>query len=479
MKIFLTGATGVMGSCGLNELLKERNNDGTDITVLARPSKVNRKKLAPYIDNGVTVIWGDLLNYDDVAKGVNSSDIVLHVGGMVSPAADWFPEKTYRVNTGAMDNIIRAAKKSEEAGKDVKIVYIGSVSQYGNRAYPHQWGRTGDPINTATFDKYALSKCVAERMLAESGLKYWVSLRQTGIMYPGILMKASDPITFHVPMATGLEWATDEASGRLLAALCREDIPEGFWNNFYNIGGGEKYRYNNYDFVSLTLGTLGCPKPEKVFELNWFATQNFHGMYYTDSDVLEDMFHFRGPLSFEEYLNKLKRRLPFYFKLAPLAPGFLMKIVMKKVAEKKDLGPLYWIQNRIMPRIDAAFGSMEEYEEIPDWKGMKLPDLKVIGESLYHGYDEKKDFNLLTYGELKKAAAFRGGKCLGDMDDSDIISPDVHLEWECHEGHKFRLTPRTVLKGGHWCPECLKEINENPHALKHQAEHNSFLRQIL
>ncbi len=71
MKIFLTGATGVMGSCGLNELLKERNNDGTDITVLARPSKVNRKKLAPYIDNGVTVIWGDLLNYDDVAKGVN------------------------------------------------------------------------------------------------------------------------------------------------------------------------------------------------------------------------------------------------------------------------------------------------------------------------------------------------------------------------------------------------------------------------
>jgi len=90
--IFLTGVTGVMGSAGLKELLKRR--DRFNIVVLARPSKVNLKKLA-YLEGieGIRIVWGDLMNYDDVLKGVTGSDYVLHVGGMVSPAADYFPRK--------------------------------------------------------------------------------------------------------------------------------------------------------------------------------------------------------------------------------------------------------------------------------------------------------------------------------------------------------------------------------------------------
>ena len=59
-KIFLTGATGVMGSKGLKELTSVPGQ--YDVTVLARDSKKNRKKLAPYIQKGVKVIWGDLLD---------------------------------------------------------------------------------------------------------------------------------------------------------------------------------------------------------------------------------------------------------------------------------------------------------------------------------------------------------------------------------------------------------------------------------
>ncbi|MDE6770506.1 MAG: NAD(P)-dependent oxidoreductase [Muribaculaceae bacterium] len=283
-KVFLTGATGVMGMKGMQSIL-ERRDSGMDLqlTVLARPSKRNHKKLKPFIKRGVNVIWGDLLDEAAIERGVCEADLVLHVGGMVSPAADWEPVKTYKVNTEAMALIVNAAKRREARGEEVEVVYIGSVAQYGNRSYPYQWGRVGDPLRPACFDMYALSKCVAERTLSESGLKKWVSLRQTGILHPGLLGKADNPIAFHVPMATGLEWVSDDDSGRLLAALCDDGIPKNFWKNYYNIGGGDSYRMSNYDFVKVTLSAVGCPPPEKVFELNWFATGNFHGMYYQDS----------------------------------------------------------------------------------------------------------------------------------------------------------------------------------------------------
>ncbi|MDE6027610.1 MAG: NAD-dependent epimerase/dehydratase family protein, partial [Muribaculaceae bacterium] len=162
-KIFLTGATGVMGSHGLKQLTAVPGQ--YEVTVLARDSKKNRKKMAPFLKKGVNVIWGDLLDKEAVAKGVSYADIVLHVGGMVSPSADWFPEKTIKTNLGAMRNIIEAALPRKD---EVKVVYIGSVSQYGNRAVPNHWGQCGDPLTPALFDAYAYSKTEAERMLMDS-----------------------------------------------------------------------------------------------------------------------------------------------------------------------------------------------------------------------------------------------------------------------------------------------------------------------
>ena len=91
--VFLTGGTGNMGWAGFQELYKRK--DRFNIRLLARDSRKNHKMLDKYAgDPAVTVIWGDLTRYEDVLEGVNGSDYVLHVGGMVSPAADYFPEKT-------------------------------------------------------------------------------------------------------------------------------------------------------------------------------------------------------------------------------------------------------------------------------------------------------------------------------------------------------------------------------------------------
>lgn len=361
-KVFLTGATGVMGSHGLRELISRI--DEYDVTVLARDSRKNRKMLTPYEQKGVRVIWGDLLDKESVRAGVESADIVLHVGGMVSPAADWYPEKTLETNVGAMRNIIECAMPRKD---EVRVVYIGSVSQYGPKNVPDHWGSADDPQLPAKFDSYALSKVEAERLLRESGLKWWVSLRQTGILHSGLLMKASDPIAFHVPLKGVLEWVTAEDSGRLLERVCRDSVPDSFWRKCYNIGGGEAFRMTNYDFEKQLLRAMGCPPPEKIFEVKWFATDNFHGMWYLDSDHLEDMLHFRGSDTPDTYFRKMKKELPWYFSLASLAPAWALKLFMKHVAHTPKLGPMWWIKQNDEERIRAAWGSREAWEALPGW----------------------------------------------------------------------------------------------------------------
>ena len=120
--------------------------------------------------DGIRVVYGDLTNYDDVLNCVNGADIVLHVGGMVSPAADYHPKATLKVNVTAAQNIVKAIK-AQPAPDKVKLVYIGTVAETGDRNPPIHWGRAGDPIKISIYDFYALSKTIAEREIIESGLK--------------------------------------------------------------------------------------------------------------------------------------------------------------------------------------------------------------------------------------------------------------------------------------------------------------------
>lgn len=104
---------------------------------------------------------GDLGNYEDIKKLVDGADYVLHIGAMVSPAADKYPEKTLYTNIGSTLSIIKAIKEQPDPDK-VHFVYVGTVAETGTRTYPIHWGRVGDPINPSIFDYYALSKVFSE-----------------------------------------------------------------------------------------------------------------------------------------------------------------------------------------------------------------------------------------------------------------------------------------------------------------------------
>ena len=231
---------------------------------------------------------------------------------------------------------------------------------------------------------------------------------------------------------------------------------------------GNDYRISNYEFECLLLEAIGCPRPEKIFSAHWFTTRNFHGMWYADGDDLENYLHFRANVPIKDYFHQMAQSdtLPAGLKfavrsklvyLSHLVPH-IVKLAMYSMAMSKEHGTQWWIKHNKEQRIHAYYGSLDAYRAIPDWRHTNLSHNSMEAVRLEHGYDESKPLASLTEEDFQCAAAFRGGKCLGTIEennaDSTTLLVDVPHRWECAEGHSFVATPRLILLGGHWCPEC-------------------------
>lgn len=453
----MTGASGHMGWASFNEIYDKRPD--LDIRVLLRDSEKNRKMFAKCLgDPRVTIIWGDLNDYDSILRGVTGADYVLHIGGMVSPAADYYPKRTLKTNVAAAENIVKAVK-AQPNKDDIVVVYIGTVAETGNRPAPIHWGRCGDPIKISIYDHYAISKVRAERVFAESGLKKWVSLRQSGILYPAI-MKNMDPIMFHVPLTEVLEWATVEDSATLMANICTDDLPDEFYRRFYNIGSGPEYQITLYQFEDKLLNAIGMghDASKLVFKPNWFIDRNFHGQWYADGDVLENYLHFRHNVPIDEYFKNMAKEVEWFYHLSCFVrvPGIsqLARTGLGMLALDKRFGTRTWIRTNNTERMTAYFGDtescgMEHWKKIPSsWKDteIKVPSKKVT--YLDHGYDESKPFDELTVDDLQKAAEFRGGSLVS----TEIVDMYTPVTWKDADGNEFQMSPNLVLRGGHWSP---------------------------
>ncbi len=466
--VFLTGASGSMGLATLRELAERR--DRFDIVILAQDSKRGRRVLRRYATQpGIRVVWGDLRDYEAVLECVTGADYVLHCAALVSPAADRDPVATDQINVGSIRNILRAIK--EQPNPDaVRLVNIGSVAMTGSRLPPIHWGRVGDPIAPAIGDHYAVSKVEAERLVVESGLTYWVSLRQTFICIPQLL-SLLHPILFHQPVNTLFEFVTARDSGRLMANACEVDVPEEFWRRVYNIGGGETCRIGYVDYLDRVFGALGLGSTSALTERNWFAVKNFHCQWYFDSDELEKYLRFRRD-GMDEYVAQVKASAPWYLKLGLgriIPRSFIRNVVMKRMARQFE-GPLHWIESEDRDRVDAFFGSRLEWERIPGWDE-PIPE-PPSALPLEHGFDDALPDAELGLGHVRSAAQFRGGECLADaMRPGDMHTP---LPWRCTRGHEFSATPYLVLRAGHWCPQC----EAPPWDYDERAAVNPFFAQV-
>ena len=466
-RVFLTGATGNWGQFALREFGERA--DRFEVLALVLPTPNDTATIRRFEDMAnLEVRFGDLTDYSTVESCIAGADFVVHLGGIVSPAGDDDPALAHRVNIGSVENIVRAVKAQPDPSA-IGVIAIGTIAETGDRNPPHHWGRIGDPLQPSHFDGYGQSKIIAEKVLVDSGLPRWVWLRQTGIFHPGIL-EVRDPIMTHSPFDGVMEWVSVEDSARLVANICEDDAPQQFWCDIYNIGGGDGWRLTNWELQTRMTGAFGLKDVRKWYDRNWFATRNFHGQWYSDSDHLEALVPYRSG-TFDEALARAVAAKP-QMKLAGKLPPWIVKNFILKPITRQPRGTMAFIRDNDEARIDAFFGSRREFEQIGDWSTFVPPQPDRTPSLLDHGYDEGKEPAAWSASDYAAAADFRGGQLLStDVETGAIATP---LTWKCAAGHEFDASPRLVLRGGHWCPTCVKDTA----AYREQAQHNRFLAQL-
>ncbi len=454
-----------MGYEAFKELWRRR--DKFNIVLLLLPNKYEKTLFKPYEkklgissikgrgvvqseDGQLKIVWGDLTNYNNVAEAVEGVDNVLHPAALISPAADHNPALARRVNTGGTLNIIKAIKEQPNGAERISIVNIGSVAFYGDRLPPVALLRAGDPLMPSVFDFYAISKIAAERAVIESGIKHWVSMRQTFIAIPDI-SSLMDPIMFHQPLVQHIEMCTARDAGYGLVQTLEQPLNSDFWCRVYNQTGGKSCRFTYHSYLERMLKVLGMGDIKKVMDPNWFCLRNFHDAWYADSHILNNYLNHQRE-SLNNHVKQVADNVPWYVKLARFVPSFIVKhLFLKPMAAAKD-GPLYWVSHpEEMPlRIKAFFASLENWSRIKTWEDV-IPQHMPSSHILSHGYDETKAIEDLTVDELREVARFRGGELLSKTYTGDKMQK---LKWRCAFGHSFDASPALVLYGGHWCPEC-------------------------
>jgi nucleoside-diphosphate-sugar epimerase len=481
-KVLLTGASGSMGYAAFRELWKHKNR--YDIVLLLLPNRAEKKLFKPFesemgirsirgkgiVENsGLKIAWGDLTDYDDVSNAVEGVDHVLHPAAFVAPKADRNPALARKINTGGTENIIKAIMAQPNGAEHISMVYIGSVACYGDRLPPVALLKSGDPLMPSVFDFYATTKIAAERAVIESGIKHWISLRQTYICTPDALT-LWDPIMFHMPVESRIEMNTHTDAGYGLVKTLEQDPDSDFWCRVYNQAGGPACRFIYLDYIEKMVELSGLGDYRKILDRNWFCLRNFHCGWFADAHVLHGYLgHWNQCL--EDHFEHIKNALPWYASLAKFVPAAVIKKVFMERLARRPSGPQYWINHpqEMANSIRAFYGSLEKYKQMGEWD-WKMPSPDVEMHTLDHGYDESKSVDDLTLEELKKAAAFRGGLCLGGSYSGKSAEK---LLWRCAFGHEFRASVALVLLGGHWCPEC----EAPPWNYDQIAKKNPFLAQ--
>ncbi|MFF9542530.1 NAD-dependent epimerase/dehydratase family protein [Streptomyces albidoflavus] len=466
-RVLLTGAAGNWGRAVLDEF-RERS-DRFKVVALVLPRSKDLQSIRRYEDmENLEVVRGDLTDFPTVEALVRGVDFVLHVGAVVSPYADDHPELARRVNVGSMRNLVRAVRALPEPERPF-VVGVGSVAETGDRNPPHHWGRVGDPLRVSRYDEYGQTKIIAERELVESGLTRWVWLRQTGIFHPGML-QIRDPIMTHSTLGGVMEWVSAEDAARLLAGICEPGVAEELRGSVHNIGGGEGWRLTNWQLQTSIASALGVADVRRWYERNWFATRNFHGHWYTDSDRLEELVPFRRD-SFDAALDRAVRANPS-LSLAGRVPAWVVKHLVMKPLTVKPRGTMAYVRERDEEAVSAFFGSRAHFEAIGGWETFRAPAPSRTPAFLEHGYDETREPHRRGAADYRDAAAFRGGKLVSTSVETG--QPAVPLTWRCGLGHEFTASPRLVLTAGHWCPRCVRDVA----GYARQAEHNAFLAQV-
>lgn len=458
MIIALTGVTGNMGKEALKEVLKLGFIDAVKVLVLPNDKRVkNIKKLK---DARIEIIKGNLADFGVCKKLIENADYVVNMAAVIPPHSDQYPEKAIECNEVGVDMLVKAI---EEMANQPKLIHISTVALYGNRNSLHLWAQVGDPLLISPFDIYSATKLRGEFRVLESKISKFAVLRQSAMLHKNILFdNISDGLMFHTCFNAPLEWVTAHDSGVLIANIIKRDVEAKdldhiFWNKCFNIGGGHENCLTGYDTLNDGFKLIGGSAKD-FFEPRFNATRNFHGVWFYDGNVLDDMFHYLSQTA-TGFWQELKKENKI-FGVAKIVPKGLIKQFVIKRLFKSENSPAYWVKHNDEAKIIAYFGSKENYDKLKkEWKdfpllvenrnekgeAVELSKLKdKSNASLIDCYfDKAKE---ITIDDLQRVAKAHGGSLLS----TKFNGLYDQLEWQNSDGEKFVARPYTVLFAGHW-----------------------------
>ncbi len=167
MRVFVTGATGFIGSHLVESLL----SSGEEVACLVR----NRAKAERLFGQGPRIVTGDLTTDAGLEAGATDADVVLHVAGLVSARNR---REFFAVNERATRRLVEVVRRV--APNLRQFVYVSSLSAAGPTT-------RGNPIDELApprpVSDYGSSKLAGEQATRASGLP-WVIVRPATVYGP-------------------------------------------------------------------------------------------------------------------------------------------------------------------------------------------------------------------------------------------------------------------------------------------------------
>lgn len=261
MRIFLTGATGFIGSVLMRQLI----NDGHIVHVLYRSASFNKVDLS---HSKILHFKGDLLNFSSLEQAMRGCEQAYHLAAY---ARVWAPDPLmyHNINVIGTRNVLQTALR---LGLD-KVVVTSSAATLPA-------SENGDPVNETAVKKsfetqYARSKYLAEeevRVFHQKGL-HTVIVNPTRVYGPGLLSE-SNAVTKLIKWYLQGRWRFLPGDGSFIGNYAyvgdvawghQKAMKYGKSGNRYIIGGENISLRNFFQFIGHVSGKnrklLSLPLP--------------------------------------------------------------------------------------------------------------------------------------------------------------------------------------------------------------------------